>query len=96
MAVVFALDIDEVLTSRSTLKDLKTSFQRPNIVTLTKRKKEILIGIAKEQTTKEIAEELFLSKHTIDTYRKRLIRKLNVKSSIGLATYAYQTDLLNT
>jgi len=96
LAIVFALDIDEVLTSRSTLKDLKSSFQRSNTITLTKREKEILTGIAKEQTTKEIAEALFLSKHTVDTYRKRLIRKLNVKSSIGLATYAYQTDLLNT
>ncbi len=95
LALVFALDIDEVLTNRSTLKDLKSSFQKSNNITLSKREKEILIGIAKEQTTKEIAEVLFLSKHTIDTYRKRLIRKLNVKSSIGLAIYAYQIGLMS-
>lgn len=63
-------------------------------ITLSKREKEILELIAKEYTTQEIAEALFLSKYTIEGYRKSLISKLEVKNVVGLAKYAIKLGLV--
>ncbi|PNW26326.1 DNA-binding response regulator [Formosa algae] len=57
-------------------------------VKLTKREVEVISLIAEEFTTQEIADQLFLSKHTIESYRKNLITKLNVRNLAGLTKYA--------
>lgn len=64
-------------------------------ITLSKREKEILELIAKEYTTQEIAESLFLSKYTIEGYRTSLISKLGVKNVVGLAKYAIKLGLVD-
>lgn len=56
---------------------------------LTKREVQILGMISKEMTSEEIAKELFLSKSTIDSHRKTLLKKLNIKSALGMAKYYY-------
>ena len=63
-------------------------------INLTDREKEVLKLIAEEYTTQEIADELFLSKHTIESYRKNLISKLNVKNLAGLTKHALKMGLL--
>ena len=57
-------------------------------VRLSKREKEVISLIAQEFTTQEIADRLFLSKHTIESYRKNLMLKLQVKNLAGLTKYA--------
>ena len=49
-----------------------------------------------ENTTQEIADILFLSKHTIESYRKNLISKLQVKNLAGLTKHALKMGLLDT
>ncbi len=61
---------------------------------LSEREKEVLKLICEEYTSKEIAEKLCLSSLTVDTHRKNLIDKLDVKSSIGLVKYALLFNLL--
>jgi len=51
---------------------------------LTDREKEIIQFIANEYTSEEIAEKLFTSKNTIDTHRKNMFYKLQVKNIAGL------------
>ncbi|MCR9228456.1 MAG: response regulator transcription factor [Flavobacteriaceae bacterium] len=63
-------------------------------VMLTNREKEVLKLIAEEFTTQEIADKLFLSKHTIESYRKNLVSKLNVKNLAGLTKYAIKLGLV--
>ena len=63
-------------------------------VSLTEREKEVLKLIAEENTTQEIADKLFLSKHTIESYRKNLISKLQVKNLAGLTKHAIKMGLL--
>ncbi|MET2984608.1 response regulator transcription factor [Aureibaculum conchae] len=65
------------------------------ITTLTTREKEVLKLIAEEHTTQEIADKLFLSKHTIEGYRKNLISKLEVRNLAGLTKYAIQLGLVD-
>jgi len=72
------------------------SGKKDNEITLTNREKEVLKLIAEENTTQEIAEKLFLSKHTIESYRKNLISKLNVKNLAGLTKHAIKMGLLDS
>ena len=64
-------------------------------IVLTNREKEVLKLIAEENTTQEIAAILFLSKHTIESYRKNLISKLQVKNLAGLTKHAIKMGLLD-
>ena len=51
---------------------------------LTNREKEIIQLIAQEYTSDEISEKLFLSKLTVETHRKNILIKLQVKNVAGL------------
>jgi two-component system nitrate/nitrite response regulator NarL len=57
---------------------------------LTKREKEIIHMVVQEMTTQEIAERLSLSAQTVDTHRKNIMHKLNVRNTAGLVKYALE------
>jgi len=61
---------------------------------LTRREKQVLSLIAAELTTKEIAQELHLSEHTVESHRRNLLTKLNVRNVVGLIRKAMQRGLL--
>jgi len=61
---------------------------------LTAREIEVLKLISKEHSSPEIAEILNISQSTVDTYRKNLLKKTNVKNSVGLAMYAVKNKIL--
>jgi len=63
-------------------------------VTLSVKEKELLTGISRGLTTKEIAEEMKMSEATIETYRVRLLKKVNVLNTAALIAYAYRNGLL--
>lgn len=58
------------------------------------REKEIIICVVKGMTNKEIADELFLSAHTVITHRRNISRKLQIHSSAGLTIYAIVNKLV--
>lgn len=62
---------------------------------LTPREYEVLALIAKGNTTNQIADKLFLSVHTINSHRKNMLKKLNIKSPTELVVYAIQSGLVN-
>ena len=64
------------------------------IPSLSRREKEILRLIIKENTTKEIASQLFIGQSTVETHRKNLLKKLRVRNTAGLVRLAYETNLL--
>ncbi len=68
--------------------------EKENLAPLSRREKEILIHIAMEYTTHEIADKLFISQNTVNTHRKNLMSKLNAKNTAGLVKYAIQQGLL--
>lgn len=65
------------------------------ITELSTREKEILVLIAQEFTGTEIAEKTFISLNTVNTHRRNLISKLNVKNTAGLVKYAIEYGLLD-
>ena len=61
---------------------------------LTKREVEIIKMVCQELSTKQIAAQLFLSDLTINTHRRNIFRKLEVKNVAGLMNFAKQNQLL--
>ena len=61
---------------------------------LTARQKEVLKLIAEGNSTKEIAEKLFISVKTVETHRAQLMKKLGIYDIAGLVKYAIKTGLI--
>ncbi|MBT8327685.1 MAG: helix-turn-helix domain-containing protein, partial [Bacteroidia bacterium] len=60
---------------------------------LSEREEAILKLICIEKTNQEIADDLGISRNTVNTYRTRMIDKLGVKNSIGLVLYAIKKGI---
>lgn len=63
-------------------------------IPLTQREIEILKLISEEFSNPEIAEKLFISIRTVDTHRRNLLEKLNVKNTAGLVKYAIRHGIV--
>ena len=61
---------------------------------LTSRETEIITLIAQGKSTQSIADKLHLSPHTVQTHRKSIIRKLNIKSPTEFVIYALDFGLI--
>jgi DNA-binding NarL/FixJ family response regulator len=71
-----------------------TTEKRTGLPILSKREKEILKLIAEGLTNLEISRQLFISIDTVDTHRKNLYTKLNVKNTALLVRYAIEHNYL--
>ena len=58
------------------------------------QEKKILALLAEGKQSKEIADELFISSHTIDTHRRNLLKKTNCIDTTALITFAKMTGLI--
>jgi DNA-binding NarL/FixJ family response regulator len=61
---------------------------------LTVRETEILKLLANGRSSQQIADHLHLSPHTVQTHRKSIIRKLNIKSPTEFVIYAMDLGIL--
>ncbi len=61
---------------------------------LSAREKEILGLITEGYTNPQIAEKIFLSQFTVDSHRKNLLAKLNVKNTASLVKLAVEKKLI--
>jgi len=57
-------------------------------IPLTRREMDVLKLIVHESTTAEIAEQLHISPHTVESHRKNLLSKLQVRNTAGLVKWA--------
>lgn len=62
---------------------------------LTPREREVIIGVVKGMTNKEIADELFISPNTVTTHRRNIVKKLDIHSASGLTVYAIMNKLVS-
>lgn len=76
--------------AESIARGYKYTEKRPDgeYIGLTQREREIIRLIALERTNAEIGAALFISEETVKSHRKRLMTKLNVRSTAGLVKYA--------
>jgi two-component system response regulator NreC len=62
---------------------------------LSQREREVLRLVALGYTNRQIADQLYLSVKTVETYRARLMVKLDLQSRSALVRYALRTGLLD-
>lgn len=85
--IAYSKEVNEII-SHPSANELR------GIPKLTRREKQILQLIAEGKTSQTIAEELFLSPLTVDTHRKNLLQKFEVKNMVELIMVATQHSLL--
>jgi DNA-binding NarL/FixJ family response regulator len=69
---------------------------RSQLDTLSNREIQVLRCLALGQTTREIAEAYHISIKTVDTYRSRLLQKLNLRNNAELTRFAIQNRLVES
>lgn len=62
---------------------------------LTKREIEVLQLLTKGYSNKEIADQLFVSTHTVISHRKNISEKTGIKSASGLTMYAILKKIID-
>jgi two-component system, NarL family, invasion response regulator UvrY len=79
-------------------EELANSLNRPTDIPshylLSNRELEVFKLLAAGKTAGDIANELFLSPHTIRTYRSRILDKMNLHSNGDLIRYAIEKQLV--
>jgi DNA-binding NarL/FixJ family response regulator len=60
---------------------------------LSPRETEVLKLICQEHTNQEIADQLFLSKRTIESHRQRILEKIGAKNTVGIVVYAIANNI---
>jgi DNA-binding CsgD family transcriptional regulator/PAS domain-containing protein len=64
-------------------------------IELSSREKQILHLIKEGYLSKEISDQLFISVHTVNTHRQRILEKLNANNSLEAVKYASSLGLLS-
>lgn len=59
------------------------------------REIEVLEWVVKGLTTQQIAEELNVSSHTINSHRKNMLKKLGLTSPVELIVYAVRSGIID-
>lgn len=62
---------------------------------ISKRETEILRYLVIGLTNQEVADKLFLSVHTVMTHRKKITKKLGIKTVSGLTVYALMNNIVD-
>jgi DNA-binding NarL/FixJ family response regulator len=76
------------------IKAFSHEWDKVPTVVLTIQEKELLLAIKEGLTTKEIAGLLKMPESTTETYRIRLLKKVNVTNTAALLAFAYRNGLL--
>lgn len=87
-------DMETLADKIGRLQNIEKEEETDNQETLSQREKEIVVCVVKGMTNKEIAENLFLSIHTVITHRRNISKKLQIHSAAGLTIYAIVNKLV--
>lgn len=86
---------EQVETLRQQLSPRLPSYHLPSKDGLTKREIEILRLVCQQLSTREIAQELFLSPKTVESHKSNLMMKTAVRNIVGLVIYAIQQQIVH-
>ena len=62
---------------------------------LSEREKDVIVGVVKGLTNKEIADQLCIAPNTVITHRRNIAKKLEIHSTAGLTIYAIVNNLVD-
>lgn len=85
----FPLSIIKSITSRTDFeRDSLNEYQENETLKLSVREKQVLSLMIEGETSKQIGDSLFLSVHTVNTYKKSLFKKFEVNNVASLVVKA--------
>ena len=91
----FSQKVSATLLQAITRQKENPEQKKPTVETpLSDREIEVLRLITQEYSNGEIAEKLFISIRTVDTHRRNLLEKLQVKNTVGLVKYAIEKGII--
>ena len=61
---------------------------------LSAREREILVAVCRGLSNQEIADELFISKRTVDKHRANILEKTGCKNTASLVVYAIRNGIV--
>ena len=76
------------------LKNFNSNEEEVQQFKLSKRELEIIKLVAEGLTSTQIAEQLFISELTVQTHRRNMTRKLNLKNSMQVVQFAKDNELI--
>ena len=79
------------IPKRNAAPAMRDSFQK--VLLLSKREREVLFHLCKGLTSQQMADALFISRYTVETHRKNILRKLGFSSSTELVKFAVEQGL---
>lgn len=101
---LFRFKLDIRMSRSEILSLLCTAMKENNVVEeysettenyeLSDRETDVLVLVAKGMSSKEIADKLNISIHTVNSHRKNITHKTGIKSVAGLAVYAMIHNLM--
>ena len=62
---------------------------------LSSREREILVAVCRGLSNQEIADELFISKRTVDKHRSNILEKTGCKKTASLVVYAIRNGIVD-
>ncbi|MBQ6881379.1 MAG: response regulator transcription factor [Alistipes sp.] len=62
---------------------------------ISEREKEILVAICQGLSNQEIADQLFISKRTVDKHRANILEKTGCKNTAALVVYALRNGIVD-
>jgi len=88
-----------VYVSSSIMEKMVTRAGNPQNVTpesaLSDREMQVLLSLARGATTREVAAALALSISTVETYRSRILEKLNLRNNSDMTRFAIRRELID-
>lgn len=94
-AAIEAVMRGEEYFCQAVMQSISNAMRRhDDIDSLSERETDVLIGICRGLSTQEIAEELFISKRTVDAHRANILEKTGSKNTASLVVYAIKNHLV--
>lgn len=81
------VDVDEFKETIARYRSLSSGAPDPGLVSnfdLSERELELIQHLSKGLSSEQIAEKMFLSRHTIDTHRRNILSKTGTRNTIEL------------
>ena len=91
----FSEEVTQTIMKSLVNKRKGSSKRSPGTPIVSRREREVLELIVREFTTPEIAEELNISLKTVESHRRSLLTKLNVRNTAGLVRVAVEHELVD-
>lgn len=91
----YSSEISQIIIENHLNGDNKIGEMQTSLTSLSSREREVLTLILEEYANHEIADRLFISRRTVDTHKRNLLKKTKSKNITGLIKFALQNQLLD-